>query len=120
MEDRVFRCYYELCNKVYKTKYTLARHINSEHLKIGTVNNKSTSIEREEADSIEARINETQHKQVDLFLLSRRIIDTPNVNLNFQTTQGTLPILPLVDNSRKVCPTEIKLPVMLHLLNSVG
>ena len=34
MEGSSFICYYETCNKSYKTKFNLRRHINSFHLKL--------------------------------------------------------------------------------------
>ncbi|CAG9332580.1 unnamed protein product [Blepharisma stoltei] len=119
MEDKVFNCYYEFCNKVYKTKYTLARHINSEHLKIGTLSNKTNQKEESAiSNGIDIRPSKAQINSVGSFLLSQHIKDTSNLNINIQTMPGTLPVLPLVDNSRKICPTDIKLPVMLHLLRS--
>ncbi|CAG9312078.1 unnamed protein product [Blepharisma stoltei] len=34
MEESTYKCYYDFCHRVYKTKFNLRRHINSSHLKI--------------------------------------------------------------------------------------
>lgn len=111
--DQSFKCYYEGCSKTYKTKYTLARHINTEHLMIGQL------LKQNQIDlKLENKESFKKVKRGD-FLLSEHYKEGPKLNLTKCMIQGPLPIIPSIDVTRKISPSDLKLPVLLILLRSV-
>ena len=138
MEEYEYKCYYDNCQRSYKTKYNLKRHINSNHLFIkeyccfvcskafaskqnlqGHERLHSQSLPKPEFEVPEAqRINTRQaFNEVREFNFARIYKDPTMVySVNTSISKSIMPILPPVCNERSSKIERIKLPIIPILL----
>ena len=138
MEDLEYKCYYENCNKSYKTKYNLRRHINSNHLYIkefacvicsktfaskqnlqGHERLHKQKVMMPELEIPKASLGLTNSKHEDIReLLLSKFYQEPKLLFTVinNNTKAVMPILPPVCTERSATKGHLKLPVIPILL----
>jgi len=137
MSGEEYKCYYLNCQKSYKTKYNLRRHINCTHLRIknftccycsksfGTKQNlqeheklhvkEDFSLNKKTVKPKTAKVNPSNPRP---FVLSKHYME-PKAEYEFPAAPGPLPVLPPVDEERQGNWGKIKIPVIPILLDGI-
>lgn len=137
MEEFEHRCYYENCDKCFKTKYNLRRHINSNHLLIKEftcqicsrmfaskqnlkghekIHFKSSKIPELEIPIEIKRRRVKIMEDIEVLKLSKIYAEPKIVVFQEYISNINKPILPLVCNERTDLENKMKLPIIPILL----
>ena len=138
MEEFLYKCYYDRCNKSYRTKYNLRRHINSNHLCIKefscpicsktfaskqnlqgheNLHKQQVSMPEFEIPLMIKNTKKSKCEDIREFILSTVYKEPLAIySINNNVSKIVMPILPPISNERSSSKENIKLPVIPILL----